>query len=441
MGPVRVVVLLAGLLWMVVSSAHGGDSVGYRGPRRDGIYDETNLLRRWPADGPKRLWTYDGLGQGWSAATVTADRVYITGMHQVEGEKIGHLYAFTIDGELLWRRAYGPEFGGGRFEGPRATPMLAGERIVLATAAGELLCFRSADGETIWSMDMTDTLGLKVPGWGYNETPLIVGEKVIVSTRRGNGALAAVALDDGRLLWTTPDIEKAYACSNSSAILVGTGERALVVHYLWRAIVALDPATGRVVWQRRHKAGGTLTPVGRDGLLFYCQDNGDGRMLARSEDGKGFDLLWEGRHFDAIGQAVILDGRLYIGGRMRKDPNDPNTQRRPKNRPRGWLCLDGRTGELIHQVPCWDSGSVVAADGLLYWLEGGEGAWHKGKVPRTRLSLVKPTPDGFKVVSRFRPAAGSKELWTNPTIAHGRLFFRHGRLLAVYDLRRSGADE
>ena len=39
----------------------------WRGPRRDGVSDEKGLLSEWPQDGPKRLWTIDGLGKGWSS--------------------------------------------------------------------------------------------------------------------------------------------------------------------------------------------------------------------------------------------------------------------------------------------------------------------------------------------------------------------------------------
>jgi hypothetical protein len=52
----------------------------WRGPNRDGVYPNEKLLKMWPTAGPKLLWAADGLGEGYSSAAVTANRVYITGM-------------------------------------------------------------------------------------------------------------------------------------------------------------------------------------------------------------------------------------------------------------------------------------------------------------------------------------------------------------------------
>jgi len=47
----------------------------FRGPRRDGICDETGLLKSWPASGPKLLWQTNGLGNGYSAPIITGGRI------------------------------------------------------------------------------------------------------------------------------------------------------------------------------------------------------------------------------------------------------------------------------------------------------------------------------------------------------------------------------
>ena len=51
----------------------------WRGPRRDGISDEKNLLQSWPAGGPPLLWKTEGLGRGWSSPVVTGGSIYLTG--------------------------------------------------------------------------------------------------------------------------------------------------------------------------------------------------------------------------------------------------------------------------------------------------------------------------------------------------------------------------
>ena len=55
---------------------HASDWVQFRGPARDGKSPEMNLLKEWPKDGPRLLWTVTGLGEGWSSAAVRSGQVY-----------------------------------------------------------------------------------------------------------------------------------------------------------------------------------------------------------------------------------------------------------------------------------------------------------------------------------------------------------------------------
>ncbi len=82
----------------------------WRGPARDGIYPEKNLLQAWPEVGPARLWLAEGFGDGYSSPAVTADRIYLTG--EIKGE--GFLFALDLDGKQLWKSSYGKEWAGSR---------------------------------------------------------------------------------------------------------------------------------------------------------------------------------------------------------------------------------------------------------------------------------------------------------------------------------------
>lgn len=52
---------------------------GWRGVNRSGIYNESGLLKSWPAGGPAVIWEAADAGSGFSSPTVTTDAVYITG--------------------------------------------------------------------------------------------------------------------------------------------------------------------------------------------------------------------------------------------------------------------------------------------------------------------------------------------------------------------------
>jgi hypothetical protein len=69
----------------------------WRGLERNGIYPEKNLLKKWPANGPQMLWSYEGIGNGYGSPTITSDKLYITG----EIDSIGYLFAFDLKGKLL----------------------------------------------------------------------------------------------------------------------------------------------------------------------------------------------------------------------------------------------------------------------------------------------------------------------------------------------------
>ena len=65
---------------------------GWRGAHRDGIYEETGLLKVWPADGPELLWSALDAGKGHTSPVIVSDRLYITGMNEDETREIFSAY-------------------------------------------------------------------------------------------------------------------------------------------------------------------------------------------------------------------------------------------------------------------------------------------------------------------------------------------------------------
>ena len=79
-------------------AAHAADWPQWRGPRRDGVSTETGLLRQWPPEGPKLLWSVTGLGAGYSSPAIAKGRIYLTG----RVEKQEKLSVFDLSGRLQW---------------------------------------------------------------------------------------------------------------------------------------------------------------------------------------------------------------------------------------------------------------------------------------------------------------------------------------------------
>jgi len=135
---------LISLLVFDLAGAWADDWPQFRGPRRDGKSSETNLLKKWPPSGPPLLWTFKGLGRGFSSVAVAGGRIYTTGML----DKKGVLFALDLKGRLLWKKIYGPEWNGS-MPGVRATPTVAGPRLYLMSGRGVVYCFYAGSGAEI----------------------------------------------------------------------------------------------------------------------------------------------------------------------------------------------------------------------------------------------------------------------------------------------------
>src|SRR5436190_18855818 len=105
-----------------IAARAGGDWPQWRGPRRDGISTETNLLQTWPAGGPPRLWTSAGLGIGYSSVSISAGRIFTM------GDRNDGQYVFALEeptGKQIWATRVGGRHDDG-YGGPRGTPTIDG---------------------------------------------------------------------------------------------------------------------------------------------------------------------------------------------------------------------------------------------------------------------------------------------------------------------------
>jgi len=427
----RMSLWIVALVLLAAAKGLAADGGGYRGPDRNGVYPQKGLLKRWPECGPRPIWKFERLGDGWSSVTVVNKTVYVLG-----GASPGHLFSFTLDGELKYREPYGREFQK-RFNGSRATVEIKDGKAVFSSGVGVIYCCDAATGKTLWSLDTVAEFKNQVPGWGYNVSPLIVDDRVVFSIRRGVATTVAADLATGKTVWANE--ASTFAIADSSPILARPGKTPLIVDSLWSATIAADPADGRIVWKDPMKSGSIATPVWAEGMLV-ASVGGALTAFTPAADGRGFEPAWQGPGFRQIAQIVVLDGKVFVQG----DDTQVREVREAKagrevvtTRPTKVLCLrafDLKTGKPLKSEPIVKEGSLWAADGMVYMLEGGEGAWQKGEPARTRISLVKPTPVGFEIVSRFEPLVGTKEAWVNAAVAEGRLFIRHGSLIACYDI-------
>jgi outer membrane protein assembly factor BamB len=404
---VSVLIVLIG--WM--AGVQGADSPRFRGPAGDGVFPETGLLKQWPASGPKVAWTAKGLGQGYSSATVTNGAIYVTGM---DDQKQGYLFAFNLDGSPKWKVAYGSELDkrGPAVAGTRGTPTIDGTRAFLVTGLGKLVTFVVAQGQVLRTIDLLERFGGKQAQFGFAESVLVDGQRLICTPGGPDASLVALDKDTGAILWKTKGLSQPTGCC--SARIVNHDGKRLVLMMLAQSVVAVDPGTGEVVWQHDypHRAGVQPNPpLYADGLVYVTSGMGNGgALLSLADNSPTAAPKWTDKTMDCQMQGtVLIDGYIYGTAQSGN---------------RGLVCLDWKTGKALWNAPAVGMAVVIAADGMLY-VYGQDG----------KMYLVKPNSAAFEPVSQFVISEGTNEHWAHPTIANGRLYVRHGDALLAYDIK------
>jgi outer membrane protein assembly factor BamB len=381
------------------------DPTVWRGPNGNGIYDETGLLKQWPAGGPEILWSYEGLGQGHSSAIVDQGFVYTSGMINEKG----FLFKFDLEGNLVYKKEYGPEFKRSWY-GTRGTPTIARDKIYLLSGMGKLVCFNNANGDILWSKDLTRDFDGKVIEWGYNETPLIDGKIIYITPGGRKNGMVALNRHSGEVVWSSPGVGELSAYC-TPLLFVHKGRKMLATHFESH-LVGFDATTGKMLWKQHHPNQYSVhpnTPIYSDGQLFFFSGYGKGGgMLELSDDGNTVKRIWTQKNMDSrMGGAVLVDGYIYGSGDSRV-----------------WTCYNWETGEEMYTSKEIGHGVVIYADGMLYCYS-----------QRGELALVEADPSGFKVVSQTKVALGSEQHWAHPVIYDGVLYVRHGRALIAYKVK------
>lgn len=390
----RTVGILAGMAWLP-SPAEGLDWPQWRGPQRSGISAEKGWQSRWPASGPKRLWTAQ-VGQGFSAVVVKDGRLYTMG-NMGEQDTVYCLDAAT--GRLLWKYSY--PCASGDYGGPRATPTVDGTRVYTLSRDGRALCLDARTGRLLWQSDVRRATNAQTPRWGFAGSPLVEGNLVLY-----NVGTAGTALDKmtGRVVWASGPEMAGYA----SPVAYTAGRQRGVAFFVAWGIVALNPTNGRPYWQHPWATQydvNAADPIFSGETVFISSNYGRGGTLIRFS-GNRPAVVWQNRNMrNHFNTSVLLDGHLY--------GNDENTLK----------CIDLQTGAERWRLRGIGKGGLIAADGKLIVL-----------TERGELLIVAATPDRYTELARARVMRGT--CWTHPVLANGLLYCRsHEGELVCLDVR------
>ena len=182
----------AAVLAMLGLATLAADWPQWRGPDRTGVSPETGLLQQWPPAGPPLVWTSQGLGDGYGSISMSGDRVFVQGLRNRQSI-VSALNA--ADGRSLWSKNLGPGGENDRGSGPRSTPTVDGDRLYVLTENGDLACLRH-DGTVVWQKNILREFGGRNIPWLISESPLVDGNRVIVSPGGRNAGNRRARQDD-----------------------------------------------------------------------------------------------------------------------------------------------------------------------------------------------------------------------------------------------------
>ena len=400
--------VLTSSMWAIA-----GDWPQWRGPERNGQSPETGLLKSWPDAGPALVWSVENLGAGFSSASVSRGKIYITGVV----DNMEMLTALDLDGKILWQTVYGDKWKSSYSEA-RSTPAVEENYVYVISGMGKVFCFESASGQIKWSRHVFDEFDGDYHGWGIAESPLIVDNKLICTP--GGSKASVVALDklNGKVIWQTHELsEQSNYCS---PIMIKRGSKKIIATQLADSFVGIDAENGKLLWDDKYedyqddpKDININSPLYFNGHIYITSgyDN-PGAMYELSADGLQIKRIWVDDVLDVhLGGVVYVDG--YIYGSNWED-----------NRNGNWVCLDWKTGKVKWEQKWGNKGPIITADGMLYCYEEKNGG----------LALVKANPEKFEIVSSFTVPLGKGTHWSHPAISDKKLYIRHGDALMVYDI-------
>jgi outer membrane protein assembly factor BamB len=389
-------------LTLLASTQVAADWPQFLGPERNGVSRETGLAAAWTGRGPRELWRVP-LGRGYSGASVV-DGVLFTMADTADGQHVLALDALT--GALRWDAVIdAPYMDAQGYHGPRATPTVAGDRVVTVSAGGRVVALARTDGRALWTTDLTQRIGGERPTWGYSGSPLVADGRVYLSAG-GTAGVLALSLADGEVQWSQGSWGAAY----SSPVRAFLGGRDQILFFTAAGPVGVAPDTGSLLWSfpwttsyEVHAATPLVLPGDR---VFIASGYGVGGAMIELEGATPREL-WRSKSVkNKLSTSVVHGGHLYGFNEDRL------------------TAVDVRTG-----APAWDAmgygrGSLVLVDDHLLVLSEA-----------CKLTLHRASPTADTLVGASWDGLTAAPCWTAPAVAGQIVYARDATSLVAVDLR------
>jgi outer membrane protein assembly factor BamB len=428
---------------LILSAVQAGDWSSFQGPKCNSVSSETGLAHKWPATGPRVLWTVP-VGEGYAGPAIRDNQVFLLDR---QGTTTDTLRVFDLkDGHELWSYSYKAECEKKyAYYGTRSTPTVTEDAVYLIGPMGDVQAIDRKTHQPIWQRNiMKEFEGSSFPAYGVSTSPILYKDWVLVTLQNRNCGLAALDRKTGKTVWETP-ADPLHASFNgmyqTPHVLTLDGVDQIILAGLTTdkqaqkggKVVSYDAKDGHPLWTVEHDTGFMATPIALGPRrVLLSGDYGGGTMLLEvkkpAQGSKGAfttKVIFDTPDYGSIFHVpIVYEGNIYLNS-TGKDHRD------------GFVCagLDGKLRwqttnsrklpNYVPNLPSFDSGASLLADGLLFIIDGEKGSLH----------LVEPTPKKYKELARVEKILEGKEMWAPMALSNGKLLIRDQKQMKCLDVK------
>jgi outer membrane protein assembly factor BamB len=394
-----------------LSRANAAEWLMWGGPKGDFKVEASGLAEEWPDEGPKSLWSKD-LGEGYSAILFENDRLYT--MFRADDKE--HVVCMSAkNGKKLWDHKYDSPVKDGHVKefgnGPRATPLIVGDRLYAIGVSGKMCCLDKKTGKKKWSHDLWEEFKGNFLNHGYSSSPVAYKNNIIALVGGEGASIVAFDAKTGKVKWKKHDFKNSY----STAEIIKIDGKDQMLCYMAKELISIDPANGELLWKYdigNQWGQNICQPIyePKSGILFITavQAGCRGLKLEKADGKYEVKEAWTQRRPDVHhSNAILIGDTVYTstGGRG----------------PGLFYAVNIKTGETTWKERGFSKATCVYGDGKFIILdEDGN------------LGLAVCTPKEFKILAQSEVLTPSA--WTVPTLIGHKVFVRDSKKIKAFDL-------
>jgi len=387
----------------------------FRGPQRNNICGETGLARKWPAGGPKVLWSVP-VEQGYAGAAIVAGRVYHHDYDIAKSEWLVNCRNLS-DGKLIWQFREAREIRPNHAI-TRTVPCVDDRFVFSLDPKAVLHCLDVKTGKEVWRKSLVTEYKAAIPPWYNGQCPLMESDRLIIGTG-GTAILVAIDKATGKDIWRTPNPGK-LVMSHASVMPALIGGVKQYLYGTLKGPLGVSAADGKLLWEfpRKFNVAVAPSPIAvSDDLVFMTGSYDAGSVMVRIKKSGGsfqaepvFDMKnneWNSE----VHTPIVYKGLMFGVGKKKRGL---------------FTCMDfdGKEVWTSEGKASFGLGGYILADGMFYLVEGDTG----------KLRMIEASTTGYKELGNAQVLSGN-EVWGPLAISDGKMVLRDLAKMVCINLR------